>query len=140
LADKSVADDVIELVCELRSQEQPGSRKATAKQHQYAVSIIDGITGKDTHRPVFRAIFGRDVTAEQPLTEGAFKLILKYMSEKKSVKEGDAWINVENADYSKAKVDMIGDVYLWTQRSPFVDAATGEVRDMNGEASLVDTF
>lgn len=114
LSDKSLPEAVLAFVGELRGQERPGAKRASEKQHQYGVSIVDGITGEQTHRQVFKAIFQRDVTKESPLGLDAFKLILRYLSDKKSVKEGNDWVNVDNEDYSIEHANMIRIIHNWS--------------------------
>jgi hypothetical protein len=117
LSDKSLPEPLLAFVGELRGQERPGAKKASEKQHQYGVSIVDGITGEQTHRQVFKAIFSRDVTKDEPLALDAFKLLLKYLSDKKSVKQGDAWVNVDNEDYSIEHANMIRIIHNWTMEA-----------------------
>ena len=117
LVDKTLPEPLLAFVGELRSQERPGAKRASEKQHQYGVSIIDGITGEQTHRQVFKAIFQRDVTKDEPLGLDAFKLILRYLSDKKSVKQGNDWVNVDNEDYSIEHANMIRVVHNWSMET-----------------------
>ena len=117
LADKTLPEPLLAFVGELRSQERPGAKKASEKQHQYGVSIIDGITGEQTHRQVFQTIFNRTVTKDEPLGLDAFKLVLRYLSDKKSVKQGNDWVNVANDDYSEAHVNMVKVIHNWAMET-----------------------
>jgi phage recombination protein Bet len=117
LADKGLPEPLLAFVGELRSQERSGGKRASEKQHQYGVSIIDGITGEQTHRQVFRTVFNRDVTKDEPLALEAFKLLLKYLSDKKSIKQGDQWVNVDNEDYSIEHANMIRVIHNWAVES-----------------------
>jgi phage recombination protein Bet len=119
LTDKTVDEAVLVFVAELRSQERPGAKRASEKQHQYGVSIVDGITGEQTHRQVFKTIFLREVvnTPDERLSEAAFKLLLKYLSDKKSVKQGDQWVNVDNEDYSIEHANMIRIIHNWSMEA-----------------------
>lgn len=117
LSDKTLPEPLLAFVGELRGQERPGAKRASEKQHQYGVSIVDGITGEQTHRQVFKAVFNRTVTKDEPLGLDAFKLLLKYLSDKKSVKEGGEWVNVDNEDYSIEHANMIRIIHNWSMET-----------------------
>lgn len=122
LAAPDVIEAIKKFVGELRSHEAPAARKATPAQHEYAVSVIDGITGKDTHRQVFQAIFNRPVTKDQPLARGACDLIFKRLVFERTVKDADGKpvkdangknVKEQNPDFDQVKVEMIQDIHAW---------------------------
>lgn len=108
-----VHDAVKSFVEKLRREEKPGARVASAGQYKFAVGVIDGITGKDSHGLVFRAIFDRDVNGQAPMAEAAAQLIFKYLCKQKSVKQGEEWVKVENGDYDPTMVEFVGEVQKW---------------------------
>lgn len=132
LADKTLPEALLAFVGELRSQERPGAKKASEKQHNFGVGVVDGVTGDQTHRQVFKTIFRREVTntPENRLSEAAFKLLLKYLSDKKSVKQGNEWVNVDNEDYSIERANMIRIIHNWameTRGQMTIDQAAPDV-------------
>lgn len=117
LSAKTLPEPLLAFVGELRGQERPGAKRASEKQHQYGVSIVDGITGEQTHRQVFKAIFQRDVTKDEPLGLDAFNLIMKYLSDKRSIKQGGEWVKVDNEDYSIEHANMIRIIHDWSMET-----------------------
>lgn len=117
LSAKNLPEPLLAFVGELRGQERPGAKRASEKQHQYGVSIVDGITGEQTHRQVFKAIFQRDVTKDEPLGLDAFNLIMKYLSDKRSIKQGGEWVKVDNEDYSIEHANMIRIIHDWAMET-----------------------
>lgn len=114
LGDPGVHDAVKGFVEKLRAQDDPSARKATDKQHKFAVGVIDGITGKGSHRLVFQAIFGREVTGEAPLSNGAAQMFFEYLCRQKSVKADDGTVSkVENEKYDPTCVEFVGEIYKW---------------------------
>ena len=114
LGDPGVHDAVKGFVEKLRTTDDPSARKATDKQHKFAVGVIDGITGKGSHRLVFQAIFGREVTGESPLSNGAAQMIFEYLCQQKSVKSDDGtWSKVENEKYDPTYVEFVGEIHKW---------------------------
>lgn len=122
LSDKGVIEAIKKFIGELRGHESPGAKKADSKLHGFAVGVIDGITGKDTHRLVFQAIFNRQVTKEQPLAAGACDLIFKRLVFEKTVKDAEGNpvkdakgknVKEPNPDFDQVKVEMIHDIHAW---------------------------
>ena len=111
LADESVHEVVRGFVVDLRKQD--AGRPASDKQHKYAVGIIDGICGKDAHRPVLGAIFGREVGGDRPLAESAAKAIFRLLSKVKSIKIDGEWKKTDNSEYSTESVEFVCAVAKW---------------------------
>ena len=111
LDDESVHEVVRGFVVDLRKQD--AGRPASDKQHKYAVGIIDGICGKDAHRPVLGAIFGREVGGDRPLAESAAKAIFRLLSKVKSIKIDGEWKKTDNSEYSTESVEFVCAVAKW---------------------------
>jgi hypothetical protein len=108
LATPNLPEPIYHFINDLRSYESPGARKASDKQYKFAVGIIEGVTGKNTHADVLRAIFGREVSAEAPMAEGAAKKLFAKLCTERSVKNADnSYGKEENPDYDAAYVEFV---------------------------------
>lgn len=106
LADPAVTQSVVEYVELMRTADS--SAGASEKKHNYAVRIVDEAVGKGNHRAALSALLGREVNAQSPISEGAFKEVLKLT---KTLYE--AGQPVKNQHYSAANVEALRDVYAW---------------------------
>ena len=128
LSDSTISEPVKAFVGELRGQESPGARKASEAMHTYAAGVIDGITGEQTHRQVFRTVFRREVTndPDSRLAWTAAEMIFKYLVEQKTVKDANGQpvkdakgknVKEKNLDFDKTKVQHIHAIHAWAMEA-----------------------
>lgn len=113
LNDAAVAEPVKAFVRQVRGAERPGARTATEKQYQYAIAVVEAITGKDTHGAVFSALWGREVDRQNPAAEAGLQVLFKHLCKTRREKQGNEWVTVDNSDYDPDVVQMLGEVGKW---------------------------